>query len=169
MSAGGLYIHYESKQALLGHIIRVTHEAMLTRMRRASAAGGSPTDQLRRIVIEHVSFHAQFNTATRVANYELQSLDAPTRAEIRQLRDAMEQVVGDIIAAGCRTGEFEVPDQQLVTTYILSLGIDVARWFRTGHRLTPDELAAEYARLVLRSISAGVADPSRSPDQGAAT
>ena len=52
-----------------------------------------------------------------------------------------------------------MPDQNLVTMYILSLGIDVSRWFRPGHRLTPDELAEEYARLVLHAIAADATKP----------
>ena len=42
VSAGGLYTHYESKQALLEHIIRVTHEAMLERMNAALDEGVAP-------------------------------------------------------------------------------------------------------------------------------
>ena len=127
---------------------------MLTRMRAANDEGGSPSDRLRRIVISHVRFHAKYNNATRVANYELHSLDDQARKEIRLLRDEMERVVRDVVEQGCTAGEFAVPDQQLASMYVLSLGIDVSRWFRVGHRLTPDELAEEYARLVLHSIAA---------------
>ena len=154
VSAGALYTHYDSKQALLELIIRVTHEAMLTRMRAANDEGGSPSDRLRRIVISHVRFHAKYNNATRVANYELHSLDDQARKEIRLLRDEMERVVRDVVDEGCESGDFAVADRQLAGMYVLSLGIDVSRWFRVGHRLTPDELAEEYARLVLHSIAA---------------
>jgi AcrR family transcriptional regulator len=168
VSAGALYTHYESKQALLDHIIRVTHQRMLERMRAASAEGGTPTDRLRRIVVSHVRFHAEYNIATRVANYELHSLDDQARKEIRLLRDDMEQVVREVIALGCRAGEFEMPDQQLVTMYILSLGIDVSRWFRAKHRLTPDELAEEYARLVLHAITPARPAARRAPQAAVA-
>ena len=154
VSAGALYTHYDSKQALLEHIIRATHEAMLIRMRAASDEGGSPSDRLRRIVIAHVRFHAKYNNATRVANYELHSLDDQARKEIRLCATRWRRSSRDVVAQGCDAGEFAVPDQQLVSMYVLSLGIDVSRWFRVGHRLTPDELAEEYARLVLHSIAA---------------
>ena len=167
VSAGGLYTHYASKQALLEHIIRVTHEAMLQRMNAALDEGGTPTECLRRIVTAHVRFHAKYNTATRVANYELHSLDDPARKEMRGLRDGMEKIVSKVIAQGCKVGEFAVPDQNLVTMYILSLGIDVSRWFRPGHRLTPDELAEEYARLVLHAIAADAKTPAKPPKKAA--
>jgi len=132
-------------------------------MNAALDEGGTPTECLRRIVTAHVRFHAKYNTATRVANYELHSLDDPARKEMRGLRDGMEKIVSKVIAQGCKVGEFAVPDQNLVTMYILSLGIDVSRWFRPGHRLTPDELAEEYARLVLHAIAADAKTPAKPP------
>lgn len=155
LSPAGLYTHYESKQALLEHIVRVTHQAMLRRMEIARGEGGTATECLRRIIVAHVRFHAKYNTATRVANYELKSLHEATRQDIRVLRDAMERVVGEVVAEGCQAREFEAMDQRVVTMFILSLGIDVGRWFRAGNRLSPDELAEEYANLVIRAITPG--------------
>jgi len=161
VSAGALYTHFESKQALLELISRVTHEAMRSRMRDARALGGTPTECLTRIVQEHVRFHATFNTACRVANYELHSLAPKHRARMRKLRQQMEDIVLEVLDEGIASREFTVVDRQLVTMYILSLGIDVSRWFRPGRRLTPDIIADQYSHLVLRSITP-VAGPSRS-------
>jgi AcrR family transcriptional regulator len=154
VSAGGLYSHYESKQALLRRISLAAHEGMLQRMQEARAEGGSPTECLGRIVGTHVRFHAEYNTACRVANYELHSLTPENLKEMRKLRYGMEQVVSEVLLEGTTSGEFVVQDRALVTMFILSLGIDVSRWFRPGHRLTPAELAAQYQGLVLQAIKA---------------
>jgi AcrR family transcriptional regulator len=161
VSPAGLYVHYSSKHELLEHIIEVTHDAMLQRMRVAAAETGSAQDRLRAVVNAHVRFHAKYNTACRVANYELGSLEADARARMRKLRQAMEKVVSDLIREGVDSGEFVVDDQQIVTTFILSLGIDVARWFRAGHRLSPDQLAELYADLVIKSVAATPPGPKR--------
>jgi hypothetical protein len=53
-----------------------------------------------------------------------------------------------------RDGEFDVPDVPGTTLAVLSLCIDVSRWFKDeGHR-TPDEVGALYADLVLRMVAA---------------
>lgn len=161
MSAGALYSHYESKQALLEHISRATHQAMLDRMRESVAEGGSPTERLARLVRVHVAFHARYQIACRVANYELHSLSPENLAEMRQLRHGMEEVVTEVLEEGQRTGEFHVGDVHVVTMFILSLGIDVSRWFRDGHALTPDDLATHYEGLVLAAVRGGQA-PVRS-------
>lgn len=152
ISAGGLYSHYDSKQALLERIIHTTHEGMLQRMIAARDEGGSARECLGRIVRAHVRFHAKYNTACRVANYELRSLTPRYRKQMGVMRHAMESVVSEVLERGVDSGEFVVNDQALVTMFILSLGIDVARWFRPGHRLTPEELSEQYEELVLAAI-----------------
>ena len=152
MSAGALYSHFESKQALLEHISRATHQAMLDRMREAEALGGSPTERLARVVRVHVAFHARYHTACRVANYELHSLSEDNLATMRALRRGMEEVVTGILADGVQSDDFRIDDRHVVTMFILSLGIDVSRWFREGHALSPDGLAAHYESLVLAAV-----------------
>ncbi len=154
VSPGGLYSHYASKQALLERISHAAHDGMLARMQAARAEGGTSRECLGRIVRTHVGFHAKYNTTTRVANYEFHSLTPENRAEMRKLRQEMERVVAEVLNEGAKAGEFLFADGQLLTMFILSLGIDVSRWFRPGHRLTPEELARQYEELVLRAISA---------------
>lgn len=163
ISAGGLYSHYDSKQALLERIIRATHEGMLERMTAARDEGGSPPECLGRIVQTHVRFHAEYNTACRVANYELHSLTPAYRKQMGVLRQAMESVVAEVLDQGIATGDFVVSDPDLTTKFIVSLGIDVSRWFRPGHRLVPEQLAKEYEQLVLAAISAPRAAAARPP------
>lgn len=47
-----------------------------------------------------------------------------------------------------------MPDVPGTTLAVLSLCIDVARWFNTAGRRTPDEVGALYADLVLRMVGA---------------
>ncbi|WP_269093272.1 hypothetical protein [Mycobacterium intracellulare] len=39
---------------------------------------------------------------------------------------------------------------------MLSLGIDLARWYRDGGRWTPDEIGEAYADFALRIVAAQV-------------
>jgi hypothetical protein len=81
----------------------------------------------------------------------------------------MEQVAADLVREGVAAKEFVVADEQVVTTAVLSLGIDVSRWFRAGHRLSPDELADAYADLMIRSITPSAPATSRSSSSTRAT
>jgi hypothetical protein len=50
-------------------------------------------------------------------------------------------------------GSFSVGDLPGTTLAVLSLSIDVARWY-TPHRTKPEDLGALYADLALRMVQA---------------
>jgi hypothetical protein len=60
--------------------------------------------------------------------------------------------VRGIVEDGVADGSFDVPDVKGTTLAILSLCIDVARWFSLDGPRTPDEVGALYADLVLRMV-----------------
>ena len=45
-----------------------------------------------------------------------------------------------------------MPDLKGATLAVLSLCIDVARWYQPSGKRTPDEIGALYADLVLRMV-----------------
>jgi Tetracyclin repressor-like, C-terminal domain len=54
------------------------------------------------------------------------------------------------ITDGVTSGDFEVPDTGAATIAVLSLCLDVARWYRPGYRLTPKQLGDFNAVAALR-------------------
>jgi hypothetical protein len=84
--------------------------------------------------------------------YELDSLGPEARTEILALRRQCDAEVRAVIEDGLAAGEFDVLDVKGTTLAILSLCIDVARWFNIAGPWTPDEIGALYADLVLRMV-----------------
>jgi hypothetical protein len=78
-------------------------------------------------------------------------------AEVAALRRETEQVVRALIEGGIRTSAFSVPDAAAAAAAVLSLGIDVARWYRRGGRWTPEQLGELYAELAACMVGASVA------------
>ncbi|MER8224919.1 TetR/AcrR family transcriptional regulator [Streptomyces sp. NPDC094143] len=154
MSPAALYIHYKTKEELLHRISRIGHEKALEILRTASRREGSPTERLADAVSSFVRWHAGGRTTARVVQYELDSLGPDARAEILALRRQVDAEVRGIIEEGVRSGEFEVIDVHGTTLAVLSLCIDVARWFNVGGPRTPEEVGALYADLVLRMVGA---------------
>jgi AcrR family transcriptional regulator len=153
MSAAAIYTHYRSKAELLFEISWAGHAGLLAEMRAVFARPGAPVQRLRNLVRAHVRYHARLHTLARVANYDLQSLDPGHRRAIVELRDEMEAIMREAIRLGIESGAFEVADLDLATISLLSLGIDVSRWFVPGKRLTPEELAEEYADMAVRILT----------------
>ncbi|MFH9404607.1 TetR/AcrR family transcriptional regulator [Streptomyces sp. NPDC017638] len=154
MSPAALYIHYKTKEELLHRISRIGHDKALGILRTAARREGTAKERLADAVGSFVRWHAGRRTTARVVQYELDALGPDARAEIVALRRQVDAEVRRIIEEGVAAGEFDVPDVKGTTLAVLSLCIDVARWFNVDGPRTPEEVGALYADLVLRMVGA---------------
>ncbi|WP_335982280.1 MULTISPECIES: TetR/AcrR family transcriptional regulator [Streptomycetaceae] len=152
MSPAALYIHYKTKEELLYQISKVGHHRSLAMLAEARDAEGTPAERLAGAVRVFVRWHAEHHTTGRIVQYELGALAPEHYREIVVLRRQSEDAIRTIIKDGVATGEFDVPDVSGTTLAVLSLCIDVARWFSPDGSRTPDEVGALYAGLVLRMV-----------------
>ncbi|WP_255952749.1 TetR/AcrR family transcriptional regulator [Streptomyces odontomachi] len=158
MSPAALYIHYKTKEELLHRISRIGHERALEILQAAADGEGGAAERLAVAVRSFVRWHAAQHTTARVVQYELDALGGAAYEEIVALRRRTDAVIRGIIEDGVRSGEFDVPDVPGTTLAVLSLSVDVARWFKESGRRTPDEVGALYADLVLRMVGHDGAD-----------
>ncbi|MBO0653324.1 TetR family transcriptional regulator [Streptomyces triculaminicus] len=152
MSPAALYIHYRTKEELLYRISGVGHRLALGILRQARDGAGTPAERLADAVRRFVRWHAEHHTTARVVQYELGALGEEHYAEIVALRRDTDGAVRDIIEDGVAAGDFDVPDVRGTTLAVLSLCIDVARWFNADGKRSPGEVGELYASLVLRMV-----------------
>jgi AcrR family transcriptional regulator len=157
MSPAALYVHFPSKVALLFEISRTGHELALALVTAAIERGADPVARMRNLVTDFVAWHAARHTVARVVQYELKSLPAGEYAVVAALRRRIDQLVRDVISDGARTGVFDVPDVRTAAVAVMSLGIDVARWYTERPGQTPERLGEHYAELILRMLGAAPA------------
>jgi AcrR family transcriptional regulator len=160
VSPAGIYIHYRTKGDLLFEIIRSGHQTNWEDTSAAMATAESPIQKLIAFVESFVIWHARFHTLARVAQYELRSLSEDQFAVVRDIRRRFQRALEDILEAGARIREFDVDDPHGTARAILSLGIDVARWFTGLGALRPEAVADLYVDLALRMVGANHAKPS---------
>lgn len=150
MSPAGVYVHYRSKEELLHRITLIGHQQTGRLMRAAAESSDDPADQLRAVVRDLTTWQAHFHTTARVVEYERQFLSAEHHAEIAVLRREMDGLVRRILEDGVARGVFEVADVPTTALALLSLSVDVARWYHSSARLPPEQLGLLYADLALR-------------------
>ncbi|MGW7537092.1 TetR/AcrR family transcriptional regulator [Amycolatopsis sp. NPDC054798] len=155
MSPAALYVHFPSKAALLFAISRNGHEQTLALVEDVIGRVTGPVERMRLLVEDFVAWHARRHTVARVVQYELNALPEKEYKVVAQLRRQIEQRVREVIAEGVESGEFTVSDVGIAARAVLSLGVDVARWYSERTRQTPAELGKEYGELVLRMLGAG--------------
>lgn len=167
LSPAVLYVHYPSKEDVLFEISRRGHEHALDRMRAARDAGLPAPTQLATVTRAFALWHAREHTVARIVNYELSALSPEHFATIAKLRRAIEREMRDVVAAGIATGEFRSARPEATALAILSLAIDLGRWFRDDGEWTPEDVASHYADLALRMVGADVAPvPASEPAAG---
>ena len=154
MSPAALYVHHRSKEELLHQISRSGHDRTLALVRASVATSHDPKEQLLCVVRAFVVHHAQGHTSARIVNYELAALSPEHLAEISTIRRAIEQEVRDVVEEGVAAGLFHTSDPRMTALALLSLGIDVARWYRDEGAWTPEQIAEHYCELALRVVGA---------------
>jgi AcrR family transcriptional regulator len=153
LSPGALYVHFPSKEDVLFEIVRTGHERALEAM-LSQPDEGDPVDYVRGLVASHVAWHARYHTVARVCQYELAALSPGHHAEVLDLRHRFSELLRSAVTGGARTGAFDVPDVNRAVRAVLSLGIDLVRWYRLDGSDSPEALGDFYAGLALRMIGA---------------
>lgn len=152
LSPAVLYVHYPSKEDVLFEISRRGHEHALARMRDSADAGLSPAERLREVTYSFALWHARSHTIARIVNYELAALSPDHFTVIAELRRAIEREMREVVEAGIANGEFRSDRPAATALAILSLGVDLGRWFHDEGEWTPEDVASHYAQLALRMV-----------------
>jgi AcrR family transcriptional regulator len=153
LSPGALYVHFPSKEDVLFEIVRTGHERALETM-VSQRDEGDPVDYVRRLVAGHVAWHARHHTVARVCQHELAALAPEHHAVVLELRQRFSEVLRSAVTRGARAGAFDVSDVNRAVRAVLSLGIDLVRWYRLDGSDSPEALGSFYADLALRMIGA---------------
>lgn len=154
MSPTAMYVHHRSKEELLYAISLSGHQRVLESIREASARGVTPTERLADVAYTFGAWHAEGHVRARVVNYELDALSPAHREEVMALRQGIDTVFRSIVAAGVWAGEFDVAEVSMTTVSLISLGLDISRWFRTDGTWSTEAVAAHYRDTVLRMVGA---------------
>lgn len=155
VTPGAVYVHHRSKEELLFQISRHGHEATLDLLRSTlEQAPDDPVAQLRALMFEFARWEAVHNTTARIVNYELQALSPEHLAEVMALRQDLRLLVRDLVERGQAAGVFTVSDAGLAVVTLISLCIDIARWFSDDGEWTAEQVAAGVSEAALRLVGA---------------
>jgi len=159
LSSAALYVHFPSKELVLFQIVRMSHERALAYVQDPEVEqAGDAAARLRRMVARYTAWHARYHVAARVSQYELSGLSAEHYEEILQLRHQTNDVFREAVAQ-VESWEASAPvDLNRVVRAMLSLSIDLIRWYRLDGPDSPEQLGEFYADLAMRMI-AGTAPP----------
>lgn len=150
MSPAAVYVHHNSKESLLYTVSLNGHRETLEILTSAAASSDDPVVRLRTMAYEFSLWHAENSRVGRIVQYEYHALTPEHRAEIAGYRRSIEKTMQDALADGVSQGVLEADDVPGTAFSILSLGVDLVRWFKPGGSRTSQELATLHANLAVR-------------------
>ena len=155
LSPAALYVHFPSKELVLFEIVRAGHERALAYIKdQPVSEAQTPAGLLAVMVSRYTAWHARHHVAARVCQYELAGLTAAHYDEIIGIRHKTNEIFRDAIERGIAAGAFAPADVNRLARGMLSLSIDLVRWYRLDGPDSPEQLGEFYAGLALKMVIA---------------
>lgn len=156
IQSASLYSHFASKEAILGELVFIGHDAHHQILLRALVdAGAGPSEQLRSLIAAHVAAHCRYADLAIVTNLEHRHLSPAVVAPALALRERSVQLLADVVERGMTQAVFDVIDLPITLGALGGLGLSALIGYRAGGAVgTPEEVGASYAELALRLLKA---------------
>lgn len=155
LSPAGLYVHFSSKADLLHKLSRAGHQDAATTLDTALGIDLPTVERIAHGVNAFARWHAEHQRIARVVQYELASLEPAAFDEVAELRRGMQRRLVSVIETAVDDGHADVPDVSGVARALLSLCIDVCRWYDPAGPQSSAAIGALYAELARRSLRPG--------------
>ncbi len=154
VQAGALYLYTPNKQALLFDIMQQHLDGLLGAWETEKLPdSATPLAQLQRFVSFHIHYHLDRADEVFIAYMELRNLLPENLATISETRRRYELVLEGILAAGQKTGDFQISDCKLSSYAIIAMLTGMTTWYRDQGRLSLAEIEQVYQGLVYGAVS----------------
>ena len=156
VQAGALYNYIPDKQSLLVTLME-THmtEVLAAWTARLDALGDTDAvTRLEAFTRFHIRFHMERPDAVFIAYMELRNLTPAHFAHIEALRSRYENGLRDILEEGVSAKAFQITDPKITTLAVIGMLNGVMTWYRSGGRLSLEEVETIYWDMVRKAVGA---------------
>jgi AcrR family transcriptional regulator len=155
LSPAALYVHYPSKGALLGAILVLSHQRVVDELDAALAdAHGDAVDRFHALARAFALWHAEHVEVARIGINDLGAVPEEQFGQVRRLRGRIVELFETELREGIRLGTLEAEDVHHVTLAVLSLSLDLTRWYSRSRSRAAEDIADLYGDLAVRMVTA---------------
>ena len=152
IEAPSIYNHYKSKDQLLKEICFDIAGQFFRAFEASDDGEKSAAKRLKAAMKAHVNIIAQNIEASTVFFHEWMFLEGSNLTEFKKLRRDYEQKYRDLIDKGIKKGDFKTGNTRLVTFTIFSALNATYDLYKSGEKLSPDEIGEGVADLLLKGL-----------------
>jgi AcrR family transcriptional regulator len=157
LSPANLYNYFRGKHEILFFCQDSALDRLIANLKKTRRSKATLTERLRSVIIFHL--HCVLDEVEGSAAHLLtNSIPHQLQKRLLAKRDRYEQGFRHLVARGIRSGEFFPTDPALAARAILGALNSTVLWFNSQGRLTPDELAENFATYLIRGLQAKSAD-----------
>jgi AcrR family transcriptional regulator len=150
MRGASLYNHFASKEEVLYAIALGMTKGAAEENLPLLDAEGTPASRMAALLRAHIRHLAEHRVEHLVGLRELSALTPEHRAEITDHRRYYQRRVGDVVAAGVRSGEFAVDNPGRAAVAILDMVNGISWWLRSDHDV--DQVVESYVGFALDGV-----------------
>jgi AcrR family transcriptional regulator len=154
LSPAAMYVYFRSKEDLLHRIALSALDLTIEIATAEANRPGSPPARLRALARVLTVWHTYNRQVAHVVLYQTGALSPGHQDEVAARQAEVGRIVRQIIADGVAAGDFDTADPGAAAIAVLSMCLDVARWYRPGHRRTPQQIGDFNAAAALRIAGA---------------
>lgn len=152
LQKASLYHHVSSKQEILLALLDHALELLFERISEVSSQPIPADRKLRKMVGAYLRILAENSDVAAVLLFEHRSLERKLRTRHIPNRDRFEVLWREVLTEGVRAKLFRCDDPALTARAMLGILNWTLTWYRPDGDLTIDQIADQYADLLLKGL-----------------
>lgn len=154
IKASSIYNHFDSKEEILRQICFDNALRFLAGLQEVENSAGSATEKLRALIRLHIQIATEDLTSITAFNDEWRHLNEPYLSEFKTIRRDYERRFQSIMEDGMNKGELRPMDSHIATYTLFSSMRWLYDWYKSGKRISTDDLQRDISALLMNGLSA---------------
>jgi len=150
-----IYSYYKNKSELLYEICQTGIKLSLSALEQSIAVEGTASDKLKAVVERVARIIIENQRYISIYLREEKSLDADDARRIRMMRHHFDELLGDLLEKGCKTGEFGIQNPSRAAIWVSGLLTWIALWYHEGGSWSETEVVMDALTMVMKMVAPG--------------
>ena len=153
---GSLHYYFPTKESILLALMEQGIASAESGLREALAETEDPIERIRQAIRNHIRMLVGNQHGTYVLLYEGRGLEGDARAAMVRLRDRYDALWDGLLYQAVGTGRLRKDlDVRMARLMILGAVNWVAQWYTSGKGRSADEIAVQFADMMLHGVVGG--------------